>query len=156
MKRLLILIVAIVAVPAAGFMAGTQGVDAWRQWLRQDPVRTGDFRFVVDPVGSPVVLLSTTTCPWCEKTRQWLARAGVAYRDCLVDSDTFARGLLDRLQVETVPQLVSATAAVSGYDESLFRQLVDAAEPPPGGRTPPTMRCEPPRVANQPAPDTAS
>ena len=149
MKRFLILIVAAIVVPAAGFIAGTHGVEAWQRWFRPDPLRSGDFRFVVETVGSPVVLLSTTTCPWCEKTRQWLGRHGVAYRDCIVDRDAFARSLLEQLNVETVPQLVTANAAVGGYDEALFGQVVGASARVPAHDTAASVRCEPPRSAAQ-------
>lgn len=147
MKRLLILVCLALAVPAAGFLAGSHGVEAWRQLTRPDAWRQGDFGFVVDAVGSSVVLLSTSTCPWCEKTRQWLARAGVDHRECVVDRDDFARGLLARLGVDTVPQLVTAHAAVAGYDEALFERIVREAAGSSSGGPPLGGRCELPQPA---------
>jgi glutaredoxin len=144
MKRWLYRLVWVVFIPVAGFAAGSAVVRAMR-WFNEPPaVQAGDFSRYVQSVGSPVVLLSTTTCPWCEKTRHLLASEGIAYRDCVVDRDAFARELLGELGGSVVPRLVSASSLVNGYHEEL---MLDLARGAPALTTPPErMNCDLPET----------
>ncbi|MBB5208803.1 glutaredoxin family protein [Chiayiivirga flava] len=153
-KRVIWIVVVCALVPLAGFVAGS-GVLRATQWLTQEPPRRdGDFAALVAAVGSPVVLLSTSTCPWCERTRQWLRANRVAYRDCVVDRDPYAAGVLRTLRSDSVPQLVTAQSVVVGYDPDLFAALVprDPATPmePAAVATSDGLRC----AAPEPAPTT--
>jgi glutaredoxin len=124
MKRSILWVLAGSLVLLTGFFAGNHLTRFVREFMAPDPVRIGDFRVVTDAVGSEVVLISTTTCPWCQKARAWLKAEGVTYRDCVIDVDPFAKAQLETISAETVPQLVSRTTVVSGYDERAFRNLV--------------------------------
>lgn len=143
MKRTITFLVLAILVPVVGFGVGTFATQ-FVQWLREPPpLREGDFQELVASVGSPLVLLSTTTCPWCEKTRQWLQRKGTSYRDCVVDRDEFARQLLEKTGIQTVPQLLSANRIVTGYHEDLFDHVVSDAVAA-NGAAPATIRCNAP------------
>ena len=124
MKRFAVLLLVSAAVMVAGFVVGWAGLQAWRWMTAPSPLRHGNFSAIVAEVGSPVVLVSPSPCPWCQRTRAWLNDARVDYRDCVVDQDPFARELIDRLGVDVVPQLVTADQVVTGYDEELFQQVV--------------------------------
>lgn len=125
MKRGLWMAVLVVLVPLLGFGAGF-GVLQVMQAVRAEPAhRIGDFGAIVSDVGSAVVLVSTSTCPWCERTRQWLHGQGIPYRDCVVDRDPYAAQLLERLGSETVPLLVTAQHVVAGYEPGLFAEAVE-------------------------------
>lgn len=123
MKRLIVWAAAIAAVVAAGFGSG-MALSQLNRWMKEPPaIRQGDFREIIASVGSPIVLLSTSSCPWCEKTREWLHANGVAYRDCIADKDEFAGSLLVEVGLETVPQLVTADSIVTGFDPERFAQV---------------------------------
>lgn len=142
--------VLLVVAPMAGLAVGYGAFQGYRALTAPAPLQSGDFADVVREVGVPVVLLSTSTCPWCARARQWLDARGIPYRDCVTDRDPYARALFERLGGESVPQLVGARYIVTGFDTALFAQVADEAqEIAPGGGTP-GMRCEVP-VASPPA-----
>lgn len=147
-KRVIWIVVVCALVPLAGFVAGSGALRA-TQWLTQEPARRdGDFAALVAAVGSPVVLVSTSTCPWCERTRQWLRANRVVYRDCVVDREPYAAGVLRTLRSDSVPQLVTAQSVVVGYEPDLFAAIVPrgpATETePPGAATSDGLRCAAP------------
>lgn len=128
-----------VGLLAAWLAAAALGVRVFPETNARETVRDADFSAIVESVGSAVVLLSTSTCPWCEKTRRWLRDNGVAYRDCVVDEDSHAARMLARSGAVTVPQLITADSAVSAYDPEAFAQVVQDAPPLPAPAT--SLRC---------------
>lgn len=138
----------VVLIPVAGFVVGSAVVHGMR-WFSEPPaVQAGDFSRHVQSVGSSVVLLSTTTCPWCEKTRRLLEDAGIDYRDCVVDRDPFARTLLDALGGDVVPRLLNAERMVNGYHEE---PMLDLARTAPALASVPTqLNCALPTVSAKP------
>jgi glutaredoxin len=124
MKRSILWLLAGGLLILSGFFAGNHFTRLVREFMAPDRIRVGDFRRVTDAVGTDVVLISTTSCPWCEKARTWLDARRVIYRDCQVDVDPFARYQLEKLDADTVPQLVSGTTVISGYDEEAFEDLI--------------------------------
>ena len=147
MKRLFFVLAILAVVLVAGFGSG-MALTRIARWISEPPaLREGDYREVIESVGSPIVLLSTTTCPWCEKTRQWLRDNNVTYRDCLVDQDEFAGGLLDEVGVKTVPQLVTANQIVTGYNVDLLNQVTRDVQTLEW--TPAVVRCNPASTPTQ-------
>lgn len=136
----------LVLTPIVGLTFGYAVFHGYRVVTEPSPLQAGDFADVVAEVGAPVVLLSTSTCPWCAKARQWLDAQGVPYRDCVTDVDPFAGALFDRLDAQTVPKLMNATQIVTGFDPGLFERLVaeasDDALPRDAAAHPP--RCDAP------------
>ena len=143
MKRSILWLLAGALLVLSGFFAGSHLTRLAREFMAPDRIRVGDFRQVTDAVGTDVVLISTTACPWCEKARAWLRTRGVTYRDCQVDVDPFARAQLEKLGADTVPQLVSGTTVISGYDEQAFQDLIGSIKPPVTTR-PANVRCSDP------------
>ena len=128
-----------IALLTAWLGAAAFGVRVFPETNARETVREADFSVIVESVGSAVVLLSTSTCPWCEKTRAWLRENGIAYRDCVVDVDAHAARMLARSGVDTVPQLITADRAVGAYDPEAFAQVLQDA---PSLATPATaQRC---------------
>lgn len=134
--------VLIVLIPLAGFAGGVGLLRVIESIGVESPLRDGDFRAVTQAVGSPVVLLSTSTCPWCEKTRLWLNERAIPYRDCVVDEDAFAAELLERVGGKSVPQLLNAQSVASGYDPELFVRIVQEAP----SQTADVQRCSAPAI----------
>lgn len=128
-KRAVWIGILIVLIPICGFVSGVGLLRAIESLSATPPLREGDFSSVTAAVGSPVVLLSTSTCPWCEKARVWLDGQGIAYRDCVVDKDAFAADMLDRAGGDSVPQLLNTERAASGYEPELFARIVQEATP---------------------------
>lgn len=135
-KSTWITLLLMLAVPIVGFVAGTSGLRAWQAWNAPQTFRAGNFTAVVGSVGSPVVLLSTSTCPWCERSRDWLDARKVPYRDCVVDTDAFAADLLDRVGTGSVPQLLTSQAVVHGYAPEAFTLLLEGLTPDPSTTQP--------------------
>lgn len=138
-KRIVLFLLLAAAVTAGGFAIGVFAVRVFATGFEPPAVRQGDFSEIVDSVGSPVVLLSTSTCPWCEKSRQWLRARNVGYRDCVVDENAHAAKMLERSGVGTVPQLLNARSMATTYDPEAFERIV--REAPPLASTPATLQC---------------
>lgn len=119
----------LVLVPVAGLLVGMLAFRVHGWATAEPPLVEGDFTRIVRHVGTPVVLVSTSTCPWCARARTWLAAAGVDYRDCITDTDPQARGFFESFGIDTVPVMYSATHRVTGFDVSAFEVLVSRAPP---------------------------
>ena len=144
-KRIVLFLLLAASVTAGGFAIGVFAVRVFASGSEPPALRQGDFGDIVESVGSPVVLLSTSTCPWCEKSRQWLNARNVAYRDCIVDQNTHAAAMLDRSGVGTVPQLLNARSMATTFDPEAFERIV--REAPPLATTPEALRCAAPGAA---------
>ncbi len=132
----------LVLIAPLGFALGLFGTRVVQRLTAQLPVREGDFAAYVAEVGSPVVLISSSTCPWCAKTREWLEARHVSYRDCVMDQDEYAQALFRRLDGQAVPVILTSHAVVTGFDTALFERvlaLTGMPAPAPAGST----RCAP-------------
>lgn len=142
-RNLLIWLALLVLVPVAGLVVGMLAF-RFHGWATAElPLAEGDFTRIVQHVGAPVVLVSTSTCPWCARARTWLDAAGVDYRDCVTDTDPQARAYFAPLGIDTVPVMYSAKHRATGFDVSAFEVLVSEAPAVAASATP---------LCNAPAP----
>lgn len=85
----------------------------------------GDYSKIYGVAGSQVVLFSTSTCPYCKKTRTLLAQLGVSYHDYLIDKSSEADSEFKKLGGSAVPLLFVGDRRIRGYRESTIRDAID-------------------------------
>jgi glutaredoxin len=75
---------------------------------------------------TPVILYSTSWCPWCRKTKELLASLRVPFEERDIERDPAARAAMERLvgRGAGVPVLARGTRAVRGHDPARIRALV--------------------------------
>lgn len=104
-----------------GAMRGLQWFDA-RQTLDESLLPE-----LVADAQVPLVLFATTTCPYCRQARELLDGLNASYSVREIDVSDSAREQFQRLGGKGVPVLVSRDNAISGYDESAYREFVAAS-----------------------------
>jgi glutaredoxin len=92
---------------------------------------TGDFRALYGEAGNTVVLFSTSTCPYCRQTREWLARQHVDYRDYLVDQSDDAKQRFEHLDGGPVPLLFIGDRRITGFREGVLDESLALARGSP-------------------------
>jgi len=75
----------------------------------------------------PVVKIYTTpTCPWCQRTKQFLSRHGISYEELDVASDLKAREeMVQRSGQLGVPVIDIDGELIIGFDEAKLRQKLN-------------------------------
>jgi glutaredoxin 3 len=69
-----------------------------------------------------VKVYSTTTCPWCKKTKQWLDANKIAYQDFNVAQDSAARQEMIKKSSQTaVPVIIIDGEIVVGFNEPVLK-----------------------------------
>jgi glutaredoxin len=86
--------------------------------------KIGDYSQIYDMAGKQVVLFSTSTCPYCEKTRALLAKLGVSYQDYMIDKSPEAETAVRKLDGSAVPLLFVGARRIKGYRESTIRHAI--------------------------------
>lgn len=120
--RFVVNVLVIGAFLAAGLFAGP--------WLRAGYDRlfppaafvTGDFDRLYQDAGKPVVVFSTSTCPFCKRAREMLARENVDYRDFVVDQSPDAERRFEELGGGAVPQVFIGDRRIMGFREQVIRE----------------------------------
>ena len=71
------------------------------------------------PTGQkPIVVYSTTYCPYCIRAKMLLKRRGYAFEEIDVTGDSEKRAwLVERTGRRTVPQIFIGDRSVGGFDE---------------------------------------
>lgn len=111
--RLLLSLLAVVL--AAG--AVTEGARAWVQHRRAEALRAvaapGDLR-----------MISSTTCIWCTRAREWLTRHELPFEECFVERDAACAAEYDRLGRPGTPTMLVRGQPQRGFDaERITRAL---------------------------------
>jgi glutaredoxin 3 len=72
-----------------------------------------------EPTGqAPIVVYSTTYCPYCIRAKMLLKRRGFAFSEIDVTNDRDKRAwLVERTGMRTVPQIFIGDESVGGFDE---------------------------------------
>jgi glutaredoxin len=110
------------------FIAGITG----GPWLRQTYVavfpppqfQEGDFQSLYVRAGKPVVMFSTTTCPYCKKARELFAAEGVAYTDFVIDKSAAAHAEFQQRGGRSVPLIYIGNREIKGFREQVLRDSV--------------------------------
>ncbi len=66
-----------------------------------------------------VVVFSTPSCPWCNRTKQYLREKGVRFKDVDVSRDRRAAEDMVRMTGQTgVPVILIGSRAIVGFDKN--------------------------------------
>lgn len=128
-KRLLhgiFFIVALVAAMALGIYVGPLAMNAYARHFPSPDFVAGNYSGVVEPAGYSVVIFTTSTCPFCRKTRELLDSLHVGYKDYVVDTSDDARQIFSGLNGKSVPMIYTEDRLILGFKESAIRQSVAA------------------------------
>lgn len=87
----------------------------------------GDYDEIYGQAGKPVVMFSTSTCPYCKRAREWLQQRGVDYRDYVIDESADARQKFERLGGGGVPQVLVGQRRVLGFREDALAEALTLA-----------------------------
>ncbi|MEO5627158.1 MAG: glutaredoxin family protein [Dokdonella sp.] len=135
---LLYAIVPLVAL-AAGVVAAPHSRAQYERMFPEPAYVSGDFLALYREAGKPVVMFSTSTCPYCKRTREWLASANVDYRDYVVDQSDDARKRFEHVDGGPVPLLFIGDRRIVGFREDTLRESLALLKPPPASPTQATV-----------------
>ena len=89
-----------------------------------------------------VTVYTTTTCPWCTRTKDYLKQKGVPFQEKNIEHDPVAaREIMQRTGQMGVPVITAGSDVIIGFDRARLDQLAkryaasapaeDAVPPPP-------------------------
>ncbi|MEO7324762.1 MAG: glutaredoxin family protein [Dokdonella sp.] len=129
---LLYAIVPLVAL-AAGVVAAPHSRALYERMFPEPAYVSGDFLALYRDAGKPVVMFSTSTCPFCKRTREWLASAHADYRDYVVDKSDDAKQRFEKIDGGPVPLLFIGDRRIVGFHEDTLRESLALLKPPTAG-----------------------
>lgn len=119
--------IVLLAVMSAGFWLGPQARDLYQRWFPPPAYVTGDFSDLRLEAGKPVVIFTTSTCPYCKQARDLLDRAKVDYRDYVVDRSPDAQRRFAALDGKGVPVLFIGDRRITGFREDVILQSLTSS-----------------------------
>lgn len=102
-----------------GLLLGTLAKEVYNEWLAASPVAEGNYDPILRESGAEVVLFSTSTCPYCQRLRELLAKEGVSFKDHALDQSDAGRNLYERLDESGVPVLIAGSTKIVGFREEV-------------------------------------
>lgn len=127
MSRFLVSAMWIAAFLGIGLFSGPYLRAGYERMFPPPDYVSGDYADYYGRAGKPVVMFSTSTCPYCKRARAWLQQQGVDYRDYVIDESADAHQLFDRLGGGGVPQVLVGHRRVLGFRENILRESLATA-----------------------------
>lgn len=84
--------------------------------------RAGNYEAVYREAAKPVVMFSTSTCPYCVRARDLLSREGIDFQDVVVDRSPEAKRRFEAQGGGAVPLLFIGDRRIVGYREDTIRE----------------------------------
>ncbi|MCA9859607.1 MAG: PDZ domain-containing protein [Thermomicrobiales bacterium] len=73
-----------------------------------------------------VTVYTTSTCPWCDRVKDYLGKAGVPFEEKRVDSDyDAAMEMIQRSGQQGVPVIAADNDVIVGFDQPRLARIVD-------------------------------
>ena len=73
-----------------------------------------------------VTVYTTTTCPWCDRVKDYLGKAGVPFEEKRVDSDyNAAMEMIRRSGQQGVPVIATDSDVIVGFDQPRLAKIVE-------------------------------
>lgn len=118
MKLKGIVVVALFLV--AGALSGTLLGPRLGAWMHppvaaKPPVETGDYASYIKAAGTPVVMLSLSTCPYCKQAREYFAAHDIAYTDYVIDQSPDAMRMFNELKEKGTPVIITRHHIMRGF-----------------------------------------
>lgn len=115
------------AILALGLAVGRLGSKV-PQWLKADYVEGNYQAFYPDPA-TRVVVYGTKTCPYCQKTREYLSGHHIRYAD--IDIAAPGKGQQDYRSFgqNNVPLILIGNRRITGFDQSVIEAALAQLKP---------------------------
>lgn len=121
MKKLLMNVAAVAVFLGAGLWLGPHLRNLHASIFPEPAYLEGDHTALYQEAEMPVVMFSTSTCPYCALARAYLDQAKVEYRDFVIDQSTDAQQQFQALGGGKVPLLFIGNRRIVGYREDTIR-----------------------------------
>lgn len=73
-----------------------------------------------------VTVYTTSTCPWCDRVKDYLGKEGVPFEEKRVDSDyNAAMEMIQRSGQQGVPVIAADNDVIVGFDQPRLKRIVD-------------------------------
>ena len=77
-------------------------------------------------LGAPVTVYMTSTCPWCDRVKEYLHKNGVAFNEKDVGKDyDAAMEMVKRSGQQGVPVVATEKDVIVGFDQARLAKVVD-------------------------------
>ena len=117
----------VAAFLCAGLYAGPWVRAAYTRLFPEPEFVTGQFDAIYRDAGKPVVMFSSSTCPFCKKARELFAREHVDYVDLVIDESPDAAARFKALGGGGVPQIFVGARHITGFREQVIRDSLALA-----------------------------
>lgn len=134
--KILGLLVVIAGCYFAGLYGGPAARGLYARLFPEPPYVVGHYEALYAEAGKPVVLFSTSTCPFCKKTRELLSARKIPYTDYVIDKSSSAERRFKELGGKAVPLLFVGNRRIVGFNEQVIEDSVASqlrAAAPTGG-----------------------
>jgi glutaredoxin len=111
-------LMAVVVFLGAGLWLGPHAGSAYDQLFPAPAYVSGDYDDVFQRAAKSVVMFSTSTCPYCQRTRELLRTQRVDYEDLVIDQSPDAKRLFERFGGGAVPLLFIGDRRITGFQEN--------------------------------------
>jgi glutaredoxin len=126
-----LLLMGLVLVFAAGLYGGPLARSTYARAFPQPVFASGDYTALYRETGNRVVLFSTSTCPYCKKTRDMLDAKHVAYTDYVIDQSDASNAKFKALGGVAVPVLYIGGRSIRGFREPVIAEALAMLEKTP-------------------------
>lgn len=79
-----------------------------------------------------IVMLSSTTCVYCDRARSWLAEQQVPHRECFIETDAACLAEFQARGGQGTPTLVVRGQTIVGFDRERVLELLSRPAASPG------------------------
>ncbi len=127
MPKLIKTILAVLLIPACfaiGLYAGPRVSALYHDMFPPPEYAVGDHRDLYVKAGNPIVMYSTTTCPYCAKTRELFASSGVTFTEYQIDKSEAANAEFIAKGGLGVPLLYIGERRIDGFREAAIREAI--------------------------------
>ena len=109
----------------AGLYGGPKAIALYSMVFPPKEYTTGDHAALYAKAGNDVVIYTTSTCPFCAKSRELFAAQGVKYTEYQIDKSEAANAEFIARGGIGVPLLYIGKRKISGYREATIRAALD-------------------------------
>jgi glutaredoxin len=127
MPTLIKTLLAVLMIPACfalGLYAGPRVSALYHDMFPPPEYAVGNHADLYAKAGNPIVMYSTTTCPYCAKTRHLFASKGVKFTEYQIDKSEAANADFIIKGGIGVPLLYIGERRIDGYREAAIREAL--------------------------------
>lgn len=106
----------------AGLWLGPQARAFYDRMFPEPVYVTGNYDALYRQAGKPVVMFSTSTCPYCQRTRELLTSQNVDFQDFVIDQSADAKTQFKTLGGVGVPMVFIGDKRIVGFREGILRE----------------------------------